>query len=194
MTTIAVVRKNGYAAIAADTMTKWGTGKETAQYIVNHSKILELGGSYIGVTGSATFKTILQDYFDRPRAYARFETPFEIFKTWQKLHAALKQDYYLVTGHGEEDVLESTRMDALIVNARGIFGVAAHRTVQEFSKFYAFGSGGDLAMGAMYTSYGDPRRSAQDVARLAIEAAAEFDDSTGLPVTSFTVKLARKSP
>ena len=32
MTTIAVVRKNGYVAIAADTMTKWGSGKETADY------------------------------------------------------------------------------------------------------------------------------------------------------------------
>jgi ATP-dependent HslUV protease, peptidase subunit HslV len=192
MTTIAVVRKNGHAAIAADTMTKWGTGKETAEYIINHSKILKVGGSYIGVTGSATFKTILQDYFGRPRAYARFETPFEIFRTWQKLHAALKHDYYLITGHSEEDVLESTRMDALIVNARGIFGVAAHRTVQEFSKFYAFGSGGDFAMGSMHSTYGEPRRSAQDVAQVAIEAAAEFDDSTGVPVTSFAVKLARR--
>lgn len=192
MTTIAVVRKNGYAAIAADTMTKWGTGKETAQYIVNHAKILKVGASYIGVTGSATFKAILGDYFARPRVYARFDTPFEIFKTWHKLHAALKQDYFLVAGHSEEDALESTRMDALIVNARGIFGVAAHRTVQEFSKFYAFGSGGDLAMGAMYTTYREPRGSAEDIARLAIEAAAEFDDSTGLPVTSYAVKLARR--
>jgi len=33
MTTIAVVRKNGYAAIAADTLTKWGSGKESAAYI-----------------------------------------------------------------------------------------------------------------------------------------------------------------
>jgi ATP-dependent protease HslVU (ClpYQ) peptidase subunit len=177
MTTIAVVRKNGYAAIAADTMTKWGTGKETAEYIINHSKILKVGTSYIGVTGSATFKTILQDYFGRSRAYARFDTPFEIFRTWQRLHAALKQEYYLITGHSEEDVLESTRMDALIVNARGIFGVAAHRTVQEFS---------------MHSTYAEPSRSAENVARTAIEAAAEFDDSTGAPVTSFTVKLTRK--
>src|SRR3954462_9133064 len=46
MTTIAVVRKNGYAAIAADTMTKWGTGKETASYIVNHGKIFQVGNTY----------------------------------------------------------------------------------------------------------------------------------------------------
>lgn len=191
MTTIAVVRKDGYAAIAADTMTKWGSGKETAEYIVNHGKIFRTGDAYLGVTGNATFQAILRDYFARPRVYARFETPLEIFKTWQKLHSVLKQDYYLVAGHGEDDAIESSRMDVLIANARGIFGVAAHRTVQEFSKFYAFGSGGDIALGAMYAIYADPKRSAEDIARFAIEAAAEFDDSTGAPVTSYAVKLRR---
>ena len=191
MTTIAVVRKNGYAAIAADTMTKWGTGKETAQYIVNHGKIFRIGDTYFGATGNATFQAILRDYFARPRVYARFDTALEIFKTWQKLHAVLKRDYYLVPGHGEDDAIESSRMDVLIVNARGIFGVAAHRTVQEFSKFYAFGSGGDIAMGAMYAVYDEPQRSAEDIARLSIDAAAEFDDSTGAPVMSHAVKLRR---
>ena len=191
MTTIAVVRKNGYAAIAADTMTKWGSGRETAEYIVNHDKIFSVGNTYLGVTGNATFQTILRDYFSRPRIYARFDSPLEIFKTWQKLHAVLKQDYYLVPGHGEDDAIESSRMDVLIANARGIFGVAAHRTVQEFSKFYAFGSGGDVALGAMYAMYDDPKRSAEDIARAAIVGAAEFDDSTGVPVTSYAVKLRR---
>ena len=191
MTTIAVVRKNGYAAIAADTMTKWGTGKETAEYIVNHGKIFRVGDTWLGATGNATFQAILRDYFARPRVYARFDTPLEIFKTWQKLHGVLKQDYYLVAGHGEDDAIESSRMDVLIANNRGIFGVAAHRTVQEFSKFYAFGSGGDVAMGAMYVAYADPQRSAEDIARLAIEASAEFDDSTGIPVVVQTVKLRR---
>ena len=191
MTTIAVVRKNGYAAIAADTMTKWGSGRETAEYIVNHDKIFSVGNTYLGVTGNATFQAILRDYFSRPRAYARFDSPLEIFKTWQKLHTVLKQDYYLVPGHGEDDAIESSRMDVLIANARGIFGVAAHRTVQEFSKFYAFGSGGDVALGAMYAMYDDPKRSAEDIARAAIVGAAEFDDSTGVPVTSYAVRLRR---
>ncbi|HUP89300.1 MAG TPA: hypothetical protein VM100_08120 [Longimicrobiales bacterium] len=192
MTTIAVVTKNGYAAIAADTMTKWGSGKETADYIVNHGKIFRVGSTYLGVTGNATFQAILRDYFSRPRVYARFETPLEIFKTWQKLHAILKQDYYLVAGHGEDDAIESSRMDVLILNAYGIFGIAAHRTVQEFSKFYAFGSGGDIALGVMYATYSDAKRSAEDIARRAIEGAAEFDDSTGAPVTSYAVKLRRR--
>lgn len=189
MTTIAVVSKNGYAAIAADTMTKWGSGKETAEYIVNHSKILCVGDTCLGITGNATFKTILGDYFSRPKTYARFNSPLEIFKTWQKLHAALKRDYYLVASGGEDEVLESTRIDVLIVNPHGIFGVAAHRTVQEFSKFYAFGSGGDYALGALFTMYDQSRRSAEDIARQAIVAAAEFDDGTGLPLTSHAIKL-----
>lgn len=191
MTTIAVVRKNGYAAIAADTMTKWGSGKETANYIVNHGKIFRVGNTYLGITGNATFQAILRDYFARPRVYARFESAHEIFKTWQKLHAVLKQDYHLVPGHGEDDAIESSRMDVLILNAHGIFGVAAHRTVQEFSKFYAFGSGGDIALGVMYSTFDDDKRSAEDIARYAIEGAAEFDDSTGVPVTSYTLKLRR---
>ncbi len=191
MTTIAVVRKDGYAAIAADTMTKWGSGKESADYIVNHGKILRVGDSYLGVTGNATFQAILLDYFARPRVYAKLETPVGIFKTWQKLHTALKQDYYLVAAPSEDDAIESSRMDVLIANPGGIFGVAAHRTVQEFSKFYAFGSGGDIAMGVMYATYGERRRSAEDIARKAIEGAAEFDDSTGTPVLSHAVKLRR---
>ena len=192
MTTIAVVRKNGYAAIAADTMTKWGSGKETASYIVNHGKIFRVGNTYLGVTGNATFQTILRDYFSRPRVYARFDNPMEIFKTWQKLHTVLKQDYFLVPGHGEDDAIESSRMDVLIMNASGIFGIAAHRTVQEFAKFYAFGSGGDVALGVMYATYDDPKRSAEQIARHAIEGAAEFDDSTGAPVSCYALKL-RKS-
>jgi ATP-dependent protease HslVU (ClpYQ) peptidase subunit len=107
------------------------------------------------------------------------------------VHAALKQDYYLVPGHGEDDALESSRMDVLIANPRGIFGVAAHRTVQEFSRFYAFGSGGDLALGTMYATYSMTGRSAEQIASFAIEAAAEFDDSTGLPITSYSVRLRR---
>ena len=95
-------------------------------------------------------------------------------------------------GHGEDDAIESSRMDVLIANPRGIFGVAAHRTVQEFSKFYAFGSGGDVAMGVDVRGvFDDPARSAEDIARFAIEGAAEFDDGTGLPVTSYAVKLRR---
>lgn len=192
MTTIAVVKKNGRTAIAADTLTKWGTGKESATYVANNHKIVKAGDSYIGACGSATFKTIIQDYFARPKSRARFDNSLDIFRTWQKFHAVLKSDYYLVAGSDKDDSIESSRFDVLIANSRGIFGVGAHRTVQEYVKFYAIGSGTDVALGAMYGVYDDPRRSAEDIARFAIEAAAEFDDATGLPVISHSMKLQKR--
>ena len=192
MTTIAVVKKNGYTAIAADTLTKWGTGKESAAYIANNNKIVAAGDTFIGASGSATFKTIMHDYFARTKTKARFSSTIEIFRTWQAFHEVLKDEYFLVTTSDKDDSLESSRFDVLLANPHGIFGVGAHRTVQEYVKFYAIGSGTDVALGAMYGVYDDPRRSAEDVARFAIEAAAEFDDATGLPVMSHSIKLKRR--
>jgi len=189
VTTVTVVRKDGIAAIAADTLTKWGTAKESSDYIVNHPKILKIGNSYVGVTGYATFKTILRDYFDHVQEEVLLDTPSNIFRTWNRLHGILKQRYYLLAEEDKEDALESSRMDCLIANPHGIFGVAAHRTVQEFSRFYAYGSGSDYALGAMYSAYADPRLSAEQIARHGVEAAAEFDDGTAAPITSFTVPL-----
>ena len=192
MTTIAVVKKNGYTAIAADTLTKWGTGKESAAYIANNNKIVAAGDTFIGASGSATFKTIMHDYFARTKTKARFSSTIEIFRTWQAFHEVLKNEYFLVTTSDKDDSLESSRFDVLLANPHGIFGVGAHRTVQEYVKFYAIGSGTDVALGAMYGVYDDPKRSAEDVARFAIEAAAEFDDATGLPVMSHSTKLKRR--
>ena len=192
MTTIAVVRKSGYAAIAADTLTKWGTGKESAAYVANNTKIVRVGDTYIAGSGTSTFKLILRDYFAQRGVPARFDSSIELFKTWQAFHAALKERYFLVSVGDKDDTIESSKFDVLIANPHGIFGVGAHRTVQEYRKFYAIGTGTDLALGAMYAAYDRPGLSAEQVARLAVEAAAEFDDATGLPVISHAVKLRRR--
>jgi len=194
MTTIAVVRKGGYAAIAADTLTKWGSGKESAAYVANNDKIVRVGDTWLAASGSATFKTIMRDYFSGRRVRARFDGTTALFRTWQAFHAVLRDRYFLNTSTEKEDSLESSRFDVLIANAHGIFGVGAHRTVQEYVRFYAIGSGTDCALGALYAAYDDPQRSAEDLARLAIEAAAEFDDATGLPAISHSIRLARRRP
>jgi ATP-dependent HslUV protease subunit HslV len=192
MTTIAVVRKNGYAAIAADTLTKWGTGKESAAYVANHDKIVRAGDTFLAASGTSTFKLIMRDYFGSRGVRARFDSAIEIFKTWQAFHSVLKERYYLVSVSEKDDTIESSKFDVLLANPHGIFGVGAHRTVQEYRRFYAIGSGTDLALGAMYAAYDNARLSAEQVARLAIEAAAEFDDATGLPVVSHPVRLKRR--
>jgi len=189
MTTVTVVKKEGRVAIAADTLTKWGCGKESADYVANHEKILQVGESYVAITGSATFKLILADYFSSLETTPQFTSAAEIFRVWNTMHGALKEQYYLQTGEDKEEDLESSRMDVLIANPRGIFGVAAHRTVQEFSRFYAYGSGSSYALGAMYAAFRAPSYDAEALARLGVAAAAEFHDETGLPIQSFSLTL-----
>ena len=189
MTTVTVVRKDGRIAIAADTLTKWGGGKESADYVANHEKIIRIGDSYVAITGSATFKLILADYFSSLETPPQLDSAADIFRTWNTLHGALKEHYFLQTEEDKEDDLESSRMDVLIANPRGIFGVAAHRTVQVFSRFYAYGSGSPYALGAMYAAYRAQAFDAEAVARLGVAAAAEFHDETGLPVQSFVMDI-----
>ena len=187
MTTVTVVKKEGRIAIAADTLTKWGGGKESAAYVANHEKIIRVGDSFVAITGSATFKLILEDYFANLETPPVLDSTLEIFRVWNQLHPVLKEQYFLQTGEDKEEDLESSRMDVLIANPRGIFGVAAHRTVQEFSCFYAYGSGSPYALGAMYAAYRAPSLDAEAIARLGVAAAAEFHDETGLPVQSFVM-------
>lgn len=189
MTTITVVKKAGRVAIASDTLTKWGSGKESSRYVANHEKIIRVGDSYVAITGSATFKLILADYFSSLEEIPPLDSVANIFSAWNALHGVLKEQYYLQTGEDKEEDLESSRMDVLIANRHGIFGVAAHRTVQEFSRFYAYGSGSPYALGAMYAAYRAPSLDAEAIARLGVAAAAEFHDESGLPVQSFVIEL-----
>lgn len=193
MSTITVVRKNGYAAIAADTQTTWGWERETAKYLVNHQKIIQVGESYLAMTGSTTGKLVLRHYFDGLEQVPDFSNVNVIFATWMKLHEALKETYFLRPNEDDNDSFESSRLDILIANAHGIFSVEARRSVQEFSKFYAEGSGDNYAMGAMYALYDDQSKSAEDIARAGVEAAAEFNIATGLPVLSHQVRLLESS-
>lgn len=189
MSTITVVKKNGVAAIAADSLSSWGYSKDSADYIENHQKILHIAESYIAICGATSLKTIVQDYFSAMEGEICLNSVSQIFKVWKNLHEALKDEYFLNPDEDDDDSLESTRMDVVIANQYGIFGVSAHRAVQQFSKFYAYGNGREFALGAMYLAFRDEQRTAEEIARLGIESASEFDTSTGLPITSYRVAL-----
>jgi ATP-dependent HslUV protease subunit HslV len=190
MSTIVVVTKDGFAAIAADSLTTWGSAKESAEYVLNHQKIIRVGDSHLAISGPTSAKLALKDYFGS-KSDVDLTGVDAIFLVWLGLHAALKKQYFLYPHENEDDAFESTRIDVLIANPAGIFGVSAHRAVQQFSRFYAYGTGLKHALGAMYAVYSQPGRSAEDIARTGIEAAAAFDADTGLPIVCRTLPLAR---
>lgn len=189
MSTITVVRKNGYAAIAADTLTKWGYTKEASKYLANHDKTMRLDDNVIAFAGSLTVEQAIRDYLLSLKRLPPLRNSEEIYRAWLPLHRALKEEYYLLPEEHEDDAVESSRAEVLIANPHGIFGVSAHRSVLEFNKFYSYGSGYEFALGAMYAVYDEDRFDAEQVAQIGVAAGAEFDDGTELPVVSHVIKL-----
>jgi len=185
MSTVTIVRKNGQIAIAADTLAKWGSEKNSAKYVVNHHKIITVGENYLAITGPAAGHHVLTHYFNKQKGEVRLRNVDEIYARWKHLHQTLKEDYHLDVKSDGEGGFESSGMDILIANPYGIFAVGSHRDIQEFNRFYSYGSGNEYALGAMYGIYDQKRHSALAIARLGVEASAEFDDATGMPIVSY---------
>ena len=190
MSTVVVAKKDGQIAIGADTLTCLGHTLESAEYVVNSSKILKVGRSYIAHVGDASWQLVLTSLFKKMGKTPALDSPQNIFETALRLHRSLKKGYFLNTDEDEDDAFESSQFHCLIANPVGIFGLYALRSSHEYTKFYAMGCGSPFALGAMHAAYA--RGTAEEIARAGVEAAAEFDDSTGLPVEVFTMKLRSK--
>jgi ATP-dependent protease HslVU (ClpYQ) peptidase subunit len=181
MSVAVVVKKGKCVAIGSDTLTRLGYTKEKAEYISNHSKILEVGENYIVPIGHASNQLVLESYFSNLKKPPILNNPSNIFEEARKLHAALKESYFLKLTEDEDDEYESLRMSCLIANRWGIFGLYEMRSVQSYTKFYAFGSGSEFALGAMRAVY-DRLESVEEIARIGLEAAADFDNGCDFPI------------
>ncbi|MBX7220645.1 MAG: MFS transporter [Blastocatellia bacterium] len=188
MSTIVVVRKGKSACIAADTLTTLGSLKLSRAYTKGQEKIIKVDQTFIGLAGSAAHKLVLESYFSNPDVPRDFSSRLEVFETWRALHAALKNDYFLNPKEDDDDPYESTHMMALVANAHGIFSVYGLREVDDLTRFWAIGSGREYALGAMQAVY-DHVDSAEAIARIGVQAAADFDDATALPLVCRTIEL-----
>ena len=192
MSTIVAVKKNGKACIAADTLTTFGDVKQSCEFDDTHDKIYLYKDNYFGIVGSAAHHIVFQSLLKKHGDELKFTSQLDIFESFRKLHPILKDEYFLNPKDDEEDPYESSRVDALIVNPHGIFAVYALREVFEYSRFWAVGSGGDFALGAMLSLY-DRLESSEEIAKNGIEAGATFNNATALPLTSYSVDLNIKT-
>ena len=188
MSTIVVVKKNGKACIAADSLTTFGDLRMGAGYDSAHNKIQTYEGGYFGIVGSAAHALVMESVMKDMKVKLDFSGRMAIFETFRKLHPVLKEKYFLIAKDEDEDPYEATHIDAVICNEKGIFGVYSLREVSEYTKFWAIGSGAEYALGAMHALY-DRLDSAEDIARAGVEAGAEFNTATALPLNSYTVDL-----
>ncbi len=188
MSTIVAVKKNGKACIAADTLTTFGEIKQLSEYDSTHDKIHLYNDTYFGIAGSAAHHIVIQSALEKYGAELEFNNQRAVFESFRILHPILKEEYFLNPKDEDDDPYESSRIDTLIVNPHGIFAVYALREVFDYSRFWAVGSGGNIALGAMYAVY-DRADNAEEIAKIGIEAGATFNSATALPMTSYTIDL-----
>ncbi|MBI2313685.1 MAG: MFS transporter [Betaproteobacteria bacterium] len=191
MTTIAIVKKNGFAVIAADSLTTFGNTRLTPQNDASHDKILKCGDSHIGICGSAAHHLVLESVLTKTPDL-KLNSKAEIFETFRRLHPVLKDEHFLNPKEDDDDPYESSQITALIANPTGIYAIYSMREVFEYTKFWAIGSGHEFALGAMHQAY-QRFDNPVDIARAGIEAGAEFDKNSALPMTLYTVKLREET-
>jgi len=190
MTTIVVVRKGDTAVIGADTLGTYGDQRESAAFIKNASKLISVDDTWLAATGHAAMDMALRNIFIETRCRRSFKDVNDIYKTSLQLHVMLKENYFLkLDSDSSEDTFESMQVSLLIANTQGIFGVCSKRTVLEYTKFYAFGSGEQYALGAMHAVY-DRETDPEQIARAGLEASIAFDTGTGAPIELRRIPLA----
>jgi len=158
----------------------------------SHEKILKQDDSYVGIVGSAAHQLVVSSAFASMEALDLHGRE-AIFESFRKLHLVLKDSYYLNPKDEDGDAYESSHIDALVVNPTGIFGVYALREVFEYTRYWAVGSGAEYALGALHALY-DRLDDPQAMARAAIEAGAEFDTSSAMPMTGYQLNIEVKAP
>lgn len=188
MTTVVVTKKGGYACIAADTLATYGDMRESAEMIANSDKLVRIGDAWVAPTGPASAQLVLRHFIASYEELPVLEDIDGIFDFLTHFQRALRDDYFVQGKEDSHDDFESMRMELLIASPGGLFGAYPQRSVQEFTKFYAFGSGAEYAVGAMSAAY-DSASSAEELARIGVETAAKFDIGSGLPCTLRTIRL-----
>ena len=187
MTTIVIVRKGDTAAIAADSLTTFGETRLAAVHDRTYDKIVRYKDTYIGLCGSAAHQLVFESLLAK-HDKLDFSTRAGIFETFRMLHPILKEQHFLNPKEEEDDPYESTQVQALIVNVRGIFGVYSMREVFEYTQFWAAGTGREFALVAMSALY-SRLKTAEEVARAGVEAGTLFDKNSALPLTVYTLPL-----
>ncbi len=188
MTTLVVVRKNNLLAIAGDSQSTFGDTRLGAAYDVAYNKIFRVGDAFMGISGSAAHDLVLQAAMKKYKK-ADFSDRSAIFNTFRSLHPILKEQYFLKPDEEEDDPYESSQFTALIAAPSGIYGVYSMREVYGFEKFWAIGSGRDYAIGAMHAVW-ERMDSAEEIARVGVEAGCQFDINSSLPMTCYSLPLA----
>ena len=180
MSVIAAVRKARRLVIAADSQDNFGDLRPPSD---NHSamKLRALGEAWIGCSGWAVYDDLIGHYVGRKSTKVALGTREDVFEFFLKFWRAMRADYPFVNEQSRaEDKTPFADLDAtfLIASPGGIFLVSSNMSVSLFQKYYAIGSGGDYALGALHALY-DEQTDPVALVERAIAAAKAYDSGCG---------------
>ncbi len=174
MSIVVAVRKGRRTVLAADTLTCFGSHKDTSDNIAG-SKITRVGSALIAGTGWTLYQNILEDFL-KPKSVPQLKDQKSIYRFMLRLWQALGKRYALVNNQCHDQDSPFADLDAtfLIAHSAGIFRVSADMSVVRYQKYHAIGSGADYAHGALHTLY-DDQRNPRTIAERAVRTAMHFD-------------------
>lgn len=191
MGTIVAVRTNSGIAIGADCIN---TFEEIVHSSLNFAEscISKLGESYIGINCGYALQQSAQSIFEslisessaelhltnRAAVRSFFSSHFDHLRTLQRI---IPQQQGNVP-------FETLPMNALIINRHGLFKVDATRSVYEYKKYWAIGSGEAFALGALHASFNE-EADAESLIRTALKACGAFEANRNREILVRSIRL-----
>ncbi len=180
MSIVLAVRKDGLIALGSDSLSVFGSHREDQSNIVNNQKIIQIGSSYLRYTGWGIYGNILTHYLKKMKTPPKLNDELSIFSFFLKFTKDLREKYNFVNeqSNSEKDPFSDLDSCFIIANQSGIFGISSNLSVCQYRTFHAIGSGCDYAFGALHAVH-DSDLSAEQLARVGVEAAIKFDSDCG---------------
>jgi ATP-dependent HslUV protease subunit HslV len=192
MGTIVAVRKGEQAVLATNC---WST----RDYLVKptltqkHDCIYRIGSVLVGINAAVAFQQAFESFIIRNKEMltkADLTNRHGVYAFFHSVHQVLLQHAALQTQFQQHQDFEWTPMTALVLAPQALFKVDSARGVFELHKFWAIGSAESCAHGALFTAY-NLDLSAEQIARAALSAAAEFGNADLGEHRIFTLEMAR---
>lgn len=189
MTTVVAVKKEKRLCLASDGLSIFGSRKEeSGKHVQEEAKFISLGPNIVGMSGHPSWRLVLTNHFSKKKKISLWKTPDQIFDLVNGMQEELKENYYLSPPSLKFMPFENSGFQLLIINTCGIFEVEHSRVVKQYSNYSAIGTGEEYALGAINAVY-DMIEDAEEVAKIGVEAAAQFDRNTGLPLYTHCIDL-----
>ncbi len=186
MSIVLAVKKNDKIVIAADSQTSFGS----QMLLENHvgSKIIRTpSGIFIGFAGWGIYNSLLRVHLERNEIIA--DNELQVFEFFIKFWKSLRENFHLINDRSSSDTSPFAELDStfLVVTRENIFYIADDISVCEFSKYYAIGSGCEVALGALSILY-EREESVEVIATSAVNTAIGLDNGCGGDVYLDTIK------